>query len=107
MLPSKPLVPPTKMPYLGWRLASLGLTGLMMASIFYSGYFIYTSIYQTLDDANSIVVLNSNVELATINQSVYNKAHDLVVSKTTTSTSSFKITRNIFIPVITPSSTKR
>lgn len=95
-----------KTPYLAWRLFSIVLMGAMSASVIASVFFIYDSVYQTLGDANSIVALNSNVNLTTINQTVYTKARELVALKNTTNTID-KINRNIFIPVITPSSTTR
>ncbi len=103
---TKSFTPNSKTPYLGWRLFSVALMGVMAGSILVSAFFIYDSVYQTLDDANSIVALNSSASLAVINQSVYAKATELVALKNTTSTIS-KNSRNIFIPVITPSSTKR
>jgi hypothetical protein len=48
-------------PLLIWRLVTYVVLGGMAASIIGSTYFIYTHIYQTLDSANAIVVLNSNM----------------------------------------------
>lgn len=71
----------TKTPFLAWKLLSIGLIGVMLGSIIFSMYFIYVNIYRTLDDVNTIVVLNSNTSLDKINQKSYDRAQDLVQLK--------------------------
>lgn len=94
----------TTSPYLGWRLFSIVLIGLMAASVIASTYFIYTTVYRTLDDANTIVVLDSFAVLSTINETNYAKAQALIGEKAVVVTIPHDL-RNIFVKI--PSSTPR
>lgn len=94
----------TTSPYLGWRLFSIVLIGLMLASVIASTYFIYTTVYRTLDDANTIVVLDSFATLSTINEANYAKAQVLIGQKAVVTTIPRDL-RNIFISI--PSSSPR
>lgn len=76
------------------------MIGGMLASIIGSGYFTYVNIYRTLEDANTIVVLNSNEQLDTINMKAYDKTQELVRLKTGT-TIIPKQLRHIFVKVST------
>ena len=71
----------TNAAYLSWKILSITLIGGMLASVIVSGYFMYVNIYRTLDDANTIVVLNANEQLDTINRKAYDKAQELVRTK--------------------------
>ncbi|OGH69069.1 MAG: hypothetical protein A3I29_01310 [Candidatus Magasanikbacteria bacterium RIFCSPLOWO2_02_FULL_44_11] len=71
----------TNAAYLPWKILSITLIGGMLASVIVSGYFMYVNIYRTLDDANTIVVLNANEQLDTINRKAYDKAQELVRTK--------------------------
>ncbi|HLD61069.1 MAG TPA: hypothetical protein VJA27_02980 [Patescibacteria group bacterium] len=82
-------------PYLWWRLITFILVGVMIGSIIVSSYFIYQHIYRTIDDANTIIVLNSNQTIDTINMPTYNKALKAVELKTAVITISLPV-RDIF-----------
>lgn len=79
------------------------MIGVMLACVMVSGYFIYTKIYRTLDDVNTIVVLNSDLQLDSINMGAFERAENLIMVKNTTSTIPLKL-RNIFIRIPTSTS---
>lgn len=61
-------------PLLVWRIITYIILGFMAGSIIGSTYFIYTHIYQTLDSANAIVVLNSNMGSSILDLRAYQQA---------------------------------
>lgn len=61
-------------PYAKWRLASLALFGVLLSGVIGSFYFIYLNIYRTLDDAHSIIILNSNLSINKVNMESYEQA---------------------------------
>jgi len=68
-------------PFLGWRIASIVLVGAMAASIILTGYFMYQNIYRSLDDANTIIVLNAMDGFDSIDLTTFNKAKTQVQLK--------------------------
>lgn len=103
MLPIKNLPFKSDSPFFLWKILSILVIGAMLSCVILSVYFIYTQIYRTLDDANTIVVLNSDLQMDTINMGAFEHAKSLVALKN--STSSFtKPVRNIFlrVPTSTP-----
>lgn len=59
---------------LTWKLLSWLLWGALLAGIIGSLYFVYFYIYQTLDEANSVVVLNIDSGVYTIDIDNYDLA---------------------------------
>lgn len=86
--------------YLGWRIMSIVVFGAMVGSFIMSSYFIYQYIYRTLEDANSIVVLNSSLGLDTINKPLFLQAKKYLEFKAVHLTAPAKL-RNIFVYVST------
>lgn len=95
-------------PYQWWRISTFLMFGLMAGSILMSGFFIYNYTFRTLADAHTIVLLNSETVVNTVNLNNFQKAVAIVNTKTATSTVQDGI-RNIFTyPVMstsTPSTT--
>lgn len=83
-------------PYLVWKLLSIIAIGAMLASIIGSVYFLYTTIYRVLDDAYTIVILEADVQLDTINTKLYQRAQELVTLKNDTTSLPQEIT-NVFV----------
>ena len=82
--------------YLGWRLFSIVVVGIMAGSVIVSSYFIYENIYRTLADANTVVILSSTVGIDAINITEYDNAERFLALKRTPFTIS-KDARNIFM----------
>lgn len=91
-------------PYAKWRMASFALFGVLLASIIGSSYFIYSKIYQTLNDANSIIILNSGLSINNVNMESYQQALKALKLKEKTSVIPKNI-RDIFSYGQTASST--
>ena len=54
-----------------WRIINFATFGLMGGSLLLSSYFIYNYIYRTLDAANAVIVLNSNIDYGSIDVAAY------------------------------------
>lgn len=57
--------------YTFWNSLSLVLLGAMAASLLISTFFIQRNIYQTLDDANSIVVLSASPDIEVVDIALF------------------------------------
>lgn len=64
-----------------WRLITYLVAGLMIAGVFISGVFIYRYIYVTLDNANAVMILNTNTSINVIDVPTFNKAIQILDSK--------------------------
>lgn len=82
--------------YAKWRIISILTVGVMALSAFFTGDFIYKNIYNTLSNANMIIVLSSNLGIDTVDIKNYNLAEERKKLKTE-SFSWGKEIRNIFI----------
>ena len=60
--------------YQWWVIASYLLLGLMAGSIVMSTIFVYNYTFRTLEDAHTIVLLNTDMVVNNINMITYNKA---------------------------------
>lgn len=91
-----------------WRLITYIIFAGLLASIIGSSYFMYKYIYRTLDDAQIIVVLNSNDRVGIINMAALDKARALVQKKETAFTvpTDLRDIFNFFVPPYV-TSTKR
>ncbi len=69
--------------YIGWRILSIVLFGGMLASFIISSYFIYQYIYRALEDANTIIVLNSSLGVDTVNKPLFLQAQKFMEKKAT------------------------
>ncbi|MBI5729375.1 MAG: hypothetical protein HY983_04030 [Candidatus Magasanikbacteria bacterium] len=98
-------------PYAKWWLASFAFFGILLSSAIASSYFIYLNIFRTLDDAHSIVILNSGLAINSVNMESYQQATRALELKEKTSTIPKNI-RDIFsygpeTASSTPTSTKK
>lgn len=82
-------------PYAWWRLSTFAMFGLMAASIIYSGFFVYNYTFQSLEDAHTIVLLNTDSIVNTINVENYNKAVQILNTKNSSTTIPADL-RNVF-----------
>lgn len=71
----------SKTPYQSWHIITFVLFGVLAGSVIVSTYFIYSYVYRTLDDAHSIVVLNSNASVNTVNLPALEKAKQILALK--------------------------
>ena len=107
----KKLSPAEKNTYLGWRLASILVAGvILMAGIATAG-FVYQNIYSTLSNAYSIFVLNSALGTDTVDMDGYQKTAAIITNKKIIANIPAGI-RNIFdyqaeVDTSTPTTTKK
>jgi hypothetical protein len=87
--------------YLGWRIVSILTLAFLLASAVGSIYFIYLKIYRTLEDADTIAVLNFATVITVINQNSFDQARTLILLKNNASVPSSTL-RNVFVPVPRP-----
>lgn len=80
---------------LWWKIIGWLLWGVLVAGVIGSLYFIYVYIYQTLNEANTVVTLNLNSSVNTLQLDDYDKVKQLIDSKQNTPGLPTKI-RNIF-----------
>ncbi len=74
-------LPQSNVAYLGWRVLSIIIIGVLTGSVIMSSYFSYQNIYQTIADANAVVVLSSTVGSDIINIPEYEKAEQFLERK--------------------------
>lgn len=91
-------------PFLIWQIIGVGVLALTLASLVWCLVFIYQYLYNTLDEANSIVVLKSSPDLDEIETELYNKTQTVLIYKQPTSTIMLS-KRNIFGVVDAPVNT--
>lgn len=85
MLPVKlNLRPAADQPFLGWRIASMALLGVLASSFIGSSYFIYRYVYRTLQDAHVILELSANPDAEALNRRLLEQALRLISQKNTT-----------------------
>ena len=82
-------------PFLVWRLITFVILVAMGSSFLLSSYFMYIHIYSTLDLANAITVLNSNMNVTVIDTPGYQQSEDKIHIKETLQIPPQNI-RNIF-----------
>lgn len=99
--------------YTAWRLASIGIVGLLSLAVLITIYFIYNNIYNTLSNSNAILVLSSSPQSDTIDITAYEKAKKIITTKQQAVIIPNKL-RNIFsygsehsTPISSVSSTKK
>lgn len=81
-----------------WRIISYVVIGFVIGSIIVSAAFINRYVYQTLEEANSVVVLKSGPDLDLINDEWYERGSNLIALKNSTSTPLIPA-RNVFVAV--------
>ena len=81
--------------YQWWRVITFLVFGLMAGSLLMSSIFVYNYTFRTLEDAHTIVLLNTDMIANNINLENYQKAVTMVNSKSELLTVPSKI-RNIF-----------
>lgn len=62
--------------YIRWRIVSIVVVGIMVGSAMYAASFVYKNIYVTLANANTIVVLSSNLGVDAVDIKNYNLAEE-------------------------------
>lgn len=67
--------------YLGWRIASILIVGLMLGSAVFSIWFIYYNIYVTIANTASIVILQSSQKADTIDWNSFEQAQKNLLLK--------------------------
>jgi len=78
----KPKTNTTKENYFNiWRMITIVIAIILTVSILGSGYFAYTNIYLTLGNAQSIFVMESNIEKDNVDAIGYEKARDNINKK--------------------------
>ncbi|MEK7625639.1 MAG: hypothetical protein AAB467_04830 [Patescibacteria group bacterium] len=70
--------------YQWWVIISYLVFGLMAGSLLMSGIFVYNYTFRTLEDAHTIVLLNTDMVVNNINIVNYKKAVDLLKIKSPT-----------------------
>lgn len=94
--------------YAIWRIASILVAGLILASALFVGFFVYQNIYTTLANTNTIIILESSLSVDAIDTKAYNQVAEKLALKKMPFTWPEKI-RNIFdyvtINTTTPTST--
>lgn len=86
----------SKGPYQFWRLGTFVLFGIMVGSLLMSGILIYNYTFRALEDAHTIVLLNSDAAVDKVNLDNYNKATGLISLKTVATPIPANL-RNIFV----------
>ena len=66
-----------------WRILSLFFIGIILMSFMYSGWFLYTKIFHTLEDASAVALLNPGSNSDVLDVAQYNQAKRLVATKNT------------------------
>lgn len=92
--------------YATWRIASILIAGLILASTLFIGFFVYQNIYTTLANTNTIIILESSLGVDVIDTKAYNQVEEKLKLKKTPFSWPDKI-RNIFdyVPTSTTIST--
>lgn len=90
--------------YLGWKIASIIVAGMIVLSALLTAGFIYQNIYSTISNSYSIFVLSSELGMDTVDMDMYNKTNNVITAKQTPTEIPADI-RNIFNFVDTTSST--
>ena len=81
--------------YQWWTVVSYILYGLMAASLLFSAILVYNYTFRTLEDAHTIVLLNTDTVVNNVNMDMYKKAVNTINKKNVPSGFSENI-RNIF-----------
>ena len=81
--------------YQWWGVITYLALGLMAGSLLMSGVFVYNYTFRTLEDAHTIVLLNTDTVANNVNLENFQKATDLVSSKSVPLLIPNKV-RNIF-----------
>ena len=85
----------SKAKYQWWTVASYVLYGLMAGSLLFSAILVYNYTFRTLEDAHTIVLLNTDTVVNNVNMDMYKKAVNTINKKNVASGFSESI-RNIF-----------
>jgi len=96
------LAPPGKNSYLGWRLASIVLAGVILMSGILTAGFVYQNIYSTISNAYSIFALSSELGMDIVDMDTYQKTVNIIAAKNNPTIIPTNL-RNIFEYKITPS----
>ena len=67
--------------YTNWKILALLISGLLLGSIIWSVYFLYQYAYTTLNNADAIVVLNSNLGVDVIDNKAFSTAQNAIKLK--------------------------
>ena len=89
------LQPTSEQPFLGWRIASMVLLGLLAACCIVSSFLIYRYVYRTLQDAYVIIELSANPDTEVLNHTLLEQARALIAQKNAASAVPLNL-RNIF-----------
>ncbi len=80
-----------------WRITSMLTLGCLAAVCIVSGYFIYSYVYRTLEDAAVVKLLSVAPNTEVINEVLYNKTQTVLALKNSVATSTLPSPlRNIF-----------
>jgi len=91
----KKLAPAEKDNYLGWRLASIVIAGIIILAGITTAGFVYQNIYSTLSNTYSIFVLSSELGMDIVDMNSYQKTATIIANKKTVTVIPENI-RNIF-----------
>lgn len=72
--------------YQWWRILTFVMFGIMAGSLLFSGIVVYNYTFRTLEDAHTIVLLNTETIINTVNLDNYNKALSYLNTKETSVT---------------------
>ncbi|MDO8626089.1 MAG: hypothetical protein Q7K39_01355 [Candidatus Magasanikbacteria bacterium] len=97
MLIKRPRLPDWRQDHLlVWRLINWVVVGILLASVLLSSYFIYVYIFQTLESANAIAILNANSNYDVVNLTDFKIVEEKVAVKQAVEDPENSL-RNIFI----------
>jgi hypothetical protein len=81
--------------YRWWRIIAILTFGILMAAFLATTFFLYTYIFRRLEDAHTIVMLDTVQQSDTLNLNNYQKAVSLLSLKTSSTPFVFPL-RNVF-----------
>ncbi|MEK7131710.1 MAG: hypothetical protein AAB797_03195 [Patescibacteria group bacterium] len=64
-----------------WRLLNIVVLGLLVSGSMFTYYFIYQNIYSAIANANSIIALQSNLNIYDLDLQAYEKAEAAITQK--------------------------
>ena len=67
--------------YTNWKILALLINGLLLGSIIWSVYFLYQYAYTTLNNADAIVILNSNLGVDIVDNRSFTAAENSIKLK--------------------------
>jgi hypothetical protein len=94
--------------YQWWSIISYILFGIMAGSLLFSAILVYNYTFRTLEDAHTIVLLNTDTVVNNVNLDMYKRATDAInlknspsgVSQTLRNVFSYNTSSPVIVPVI-------